>query len=84
MLRHPPPHVVSEHLRVLPLLLAGDVPGQEVYLRTDTGLEHGEQDAGHCSVLLVPGPGHGVVSVGVADHDGLDWDTRDEGAWFEC
>ena len=69
---HVTPHVVSEELGRVLLLLGRLVAGQEMNLRPDVELGHGVEDAGDGPVGLVPGPASSVVQVGVADHHGLD------------
>lgn len=76
-------HIVCKQLSVLGLLYTWNISWQEVNLRLDMSLEHGEEDAGHSSMGLVPGPTDGVVNIRILDHDRLDSNSWDEASWFE-
>ena len=55
--------IVCKQLRVVFLLLGGQIGGKVLDGHLSGPLGEGEQDAGKSSMRLVPGPGHGVLKV---------------------
>ena len=82
LLGHNAAHVVGVQMRILSFLGRWHVDGQEFQLAVSDWLCHGEPDELQSSGSL-PGPRERVESIGVANADGLDRHSRDEGARLE-
>ena len=76
--------IVCKQLRVVLLFFRGDIAGKILDRNGGRPLGECEQDAGDCSMRLVPSPRHCVrlPLQEVAHQDGLHRDSREKRPWF--